>query len=167
MTHPHTPFGTQPPPGEDTVVAHAQRFEGETVMTHGAAMTSTIQAQSQDRLRGLLDRIKAATGPDRSVDRDIAEHVAAIPFRSTKRGREWFEDSHGGVETWLRHPPAYSCSVDVALALAERSLGNGWFGVMLDAVRELGTRGTEPPTALPRYIIAALLTALIAKGEAP
>jgi len=69
-------------------------------------------------LTTLIERVRGLTG----ADRDIAEHIDKIPFRSTKRGREWLIDSHGGVETWARHPPLYTGSVDAALAFLERVL---------------------------------------------
>lgn len=73
-------------------------------------------------LTELRERVAGLTGADRRTDALIAKHIDQIRFRSTKRGREWLEDSHGGVETWVRHPPAYTGSIDVALAFVERVL---------------------------------------------
>ncbi len=124
-------------------------------------------------LDGLIERVRAATGPDRGIDRDIAERVAATKFRTGKRGREWFEDSHGGVETWTRHPTPYTASVDAALALVERMLPGWCNSTGLDADDQCWAyvwskkRALSPPEgqaegmpSRPLAILLALLTAL-------
>lgn len=108
-------------------------------------------------IAALLERVRAATGPDRAIDRDIEEHIVGTQFRSTKRGREWLTDSHGGVETWSRQATPFTASVDAALALVERQAGHRWYGVLLDAVRDLGVSGTSGPEHLPRFIIVHFL----------
>lgn len=73
-------------------------------------------------LPDLIARVEKASGSNSALDCEIAE---AIGIRSRSRrtrggvnkGREWFVDSHGGVETWAHHPPAFTASLDVAMSL--------------------------------------------------
>ena len=77
----------------------------------------------------LAARVEAATGPDRELDADISAAIGT-PVRSRRtaggknKGREWFVDSHGGVETWSHHPVDYTASIDAALSLLPE--GRGW-----------------------------------------
>lgn len=71
-------------------------------------------------LQSLIASLEAATGPDRELDAEIAEHIG-IRFRTRRaangksKGREWFVDAHGGIEEWAAHPPHYTASIDAAL----------------------------------------------------
>lgn len=74
----------------------------------------------------LIARIKAATGPDRGLDAEIAEAVSAVPEgygRAVVHGCTlpyWWHktDSHAPHFT----PPAYTASIDAALTLVP----DGW-----------------------------------------
>lgn len=116
-------------------------------------------------LAELLERVKAATGPDRELDGDIAEAF----------GPHW-----NGRDLTRGQAPAVTRSIDAAMALVERMLpgwrvqlferdpedGGGWNArlkrrspwdlVALDEVAPL-------PRTAPLALLAALLSALIAK----
>ncbi len=124
---------------------------------------------SIEELSGLVDRVKAATRADGSIDADLAIAMGA-QYRSRKgRGREWLEDSHGGVETWVRRPPAYTASLDAITALIERQLPKQTPELIRQALSDLGKRFgwhiTFPKPGqmamLPLALCAAFLTALI------
>jgi hypothetical protein len=75
----------------------------------------------------LADRIEALKYPCHEIDSVIAEEIG-MPFRSRRdskgrsKGREWLEDSHGGVETWVNNAPRYTSSIDAAMTLMPK----GW-----------------------------------------
>lgn len=76
-------------------------------------------------LQELLDRVKAATGPDRELDAGIAEATAQVPEGAIRMhglpGTAKY--ATGGYTVW--DTPAYTASIDAALALTERVLP-GW-----------------------------------------
>jgi len=119
----------------------------------------------KDGLASLLERVREAKGPDKVLDRDILCAIDGWAYEKRGRDRQpWMygakgerRDAPGGG---IFGAPRPTQSIDASLALTERLLGAGWYSIMLDAIRELGANGVEPPNALPRYILAALLSAL-------
>jgi hypothetical protein len=140
-------------------------------------------------LPALLERVKAAKGPDRELDVMLADVLDVEPdpplsctFRqyvrlhsSPAKVAENANSHHNILNTAL---PRYTASIDAALALVERKLpgtmravGSMEFGPFcrlvvpnddggfIDGYHEVLDAKTEPLA-----IIAALLTALIAKG---
>lgn len=103
-----------------------------------------------EQLEGLLERVKAATGPDEKLDYAIDEWL----WRSGGK-------HHGEMDTL----PPFTASIDAALALVERLRGDHWFGILLDAMRDFGAAGTLGPEHLPRFIVLHLLTALKEASE--
>lgn len=116
-------------------------------------------------LNELLERVRSATGPDRELD-------ARIEF--TLSGVSFFESDIADLLQVIDEPtgygkyqkidsaniPCFTDSIDAALALVERKVGDNWFSVLLDAMRDFGAAGTLGPEHLPRFILAALLQAL-------
>lgn len=70
-------------------------------------------------VEGLLERVKAATGPDRELDRAIGEHFGECDYSGPAH--------HRPLSDWAR---PYTASIDAALALVERCLP-GWV-VLID-----------------------------------
>lgn len=115
-------------------------------------------------LKELIERVKAATGPDRELDEDIRIHFDPV-------GSVFYSESK-----------AYTGSIDAALALVERCLP-GWTVARMSQgdnrlwtveLREgfltsYGKVVIQPDhwqgTTLPLAIILALLTALDKKEE--
>jgi hypothetical protein len=104
----------------------------------------------------LLERVKAATGPDRALECDLVE-----AFISASEAGAHFNFDLAAYR--------YTASIDAALALVERVLP-GWqvnvsaFGNVAEA--SLGGRGVYPPIQAPTpplAILVALLTAIISK----
>lgn len=122
----------------------------------------------------LISRLKKATGPDRGIDRDIAEHIVGTKYRSTQRGREWLDDSHGGVETWSRHPTPYTASIDAAIALTEKVLPGAelevtnLYGVARVTLHDVESsfHGSDPCNRINTALLIALFRALEAKAGA-
>lgn len=75
-----------------------------------------------NEIDALVERLQVASGPSQDLDEDIA-YAVGLPFRQRRdgrghsKGREYLEDSHGGVQIWARHPPVYTSSIDAALTL--------------------------------------------------
>lgn len=132
-------------------------------------------------LQELLERVKAATGPDRELDHTIEarmrEHVGSMGFGIYKTADEWIPQA---IKRNF-NSPRYTASIDAALALTERVLPGagymyqkpraGWerrpglhgyasigFGEPLKAFT------ADAPTA-PLAILAATLTALASKAH--
>lgn len=120
-------------------------------------MTNEIEARVG--VERLLERVKAASGPDRDLEWDIQQALFGIEQT----------DFHG--------TPRYTASIDAALALVERVLPGSWYvlakgrlseaeplyacELLLGQDEQLGiAEGQNQPLA----IIAATLTALIAKA---
>lgn len=70
----------------------------------------------------LIAKLEAAPTGLRELDAEIADYMG-VPVRTRRtrgganKGRQWFVDSKGGVETWSQDPPAYTTSLDAALML--------------------------------------------------
>ncbi len=109
-------------------------------------------AHDTEKLRELLERVEAASGPSRAIDYAVGDAIDP---------KEW------------RLCPSYSASLDASIALVERLIpdhelflareGRSWWAVM-------GDDQTTPdgslwsPTA-PLAILSALLRALISQAE--
>jgi hypothetical protein len=68
----------------------------------------------------LITRLEAAAEGSRELDAEIAarEGIQSRPRRDSRgrsKGREWLEDSHGGVSAWRREPPPYTQSLDAKI----------------------------------------------------
>lgn len=125
---------------------------------------------SKPEIEALLERVKAATGPDQELDEAI--WLATIPDASRKNVMAKWPDQKPIWE--YSDPdrnligrslvPRLTASTDAALVYSKRSLGDNWFIATLDAMREFGAAGTLGPEHLPRFIIAATLTAIRNRG---
>jgi hypothetical protein len=88
----------------------------------------------RDRLDDLIAKLETAPNGRGDLDADVAMAVG-VPYRTRRngqgksKGREWFVDSIGGVQTWAQDPPAYTTSLDAALSLVPE----GW---CIKALRE-------------------------------
>lgn len=140
-------------------------------------------------LRGLLERVEAATGPDRELDRDISVAVGFLHVGD--RGRLYMiaPDDGGHIYGGLGDDiliPRLTEKIDAAVALVERVLpewvwqierqltyeGRPPFFADISTVDNCrGRNGTETGSAYaatpPLAILAALLRALIAKDPTP
>lgn len=127
-------------------------------------------------LKELIERVEAATGPDRELDVALCLALSYIAYAASPLNlrpsedddAEWLDYElveNGKMVDCSDEAPELSASVDAALALAERRLGDHWYGVLLDAVREFGTAGTFGPDRLARYIVLATLRALDRSGS--
>ena len=94
-------------------------------------------------LDALIERVEAATGPDREIDAVVWRVVLMpqLPFYREFDGRVMLDVRHGlgeGGPDWRhpspydqsRYPPNYTASLDAALTLMERKLP-GWMVVNL------------------------------------
>ncbi len=109
--------------------------------------------------RELLERVKAAHGPDRELDWRIAEHFA-IP-ETWKHSSLWPPFMEGSK--FDLSIPVFTGSIDAACAFAEKLLPGEWLGIMARAIEDVKQRATRSfefdLAALPLAIIAATLTA--------
>ena len=136
-------------------------------------------------LTALLERVRAATGPDRELDGAVMDAVDPLPNPAQTR---W--ECISGQEFHLTVPPL-SASVDAALALVERMLPGAYINVgpmfYIDGeivkqraiiIRPLWTKWTplddwfdnhegDQCATAPLAILAALLSALIDKANSP
>jgi hypothetical protein len=145
-------------------------------------MTKTEASPSPD-IVGLLERVEAATGPDRELDYELALYEKAPDWRKRKPWKQtngwakpdvastsWavlFYDGGGNALP----VPQYTASLDAALALCERVLP-GWV-VQLETWRDpaatarlaewnIGEAEHEGHArTLPLALLAALLRALL------
>lgn len=121
----------------------------------------------EETIPALLDRGRAATGPDTKLDRDIA----------TALNDPWSNDEEGNFGGYDLMPQrvAYTASIDAAVALSGRKLpgwvfdmGNSVYGQHHDRSwcriypRNEQHRGTgnQDAATLPLAIVCALLVAL-------
>lgn len=130
-------------------------------------------------LAGLLARVRAARGPDRELDGDIANALSQAPegFRRSKirsNSMMWAEKTKSDwdhAERW--DAPRYSASIDAALALVERGVpGAIW---EREVSGDIGIWWRESPTndwiigqsnelaSVPLTILAAAFETIIAK----
>lgn len=129
-------------------------------------------------LNELLERVKAATGPDRFLDEDIASEL--------ENGWKWNESARCFVtpEGFMDTAPKYTASTDAALALVERVLPGAasertaWRGHYRCTLIETNEEGwhnggkhfrieATSQASEPIAILAALLSVLISKGGQP
>ena len=121
-------------------------------------------------IEGLLSRLEAATGPDRELD----HRLQGILVNDGNFGH------YAGIEEWVTagmefgwNTPAYTASIDAAIALVERVEPRSWHVHLGTAINSLWASDTifgEPLTApdvplylLPKHIILALLRSLSAR----
>jgi hypothetical protein len=135
---------------------------------------------SADELRALLARVENATGPDREIDKALF-----AVFDPERANRMTYVQYEGYAPMWTA--PAYTASLDAALALVERVLPNAYhetsgprryleipapvpnryraeirFGEALNGRTSAGWAAT-----LPHAILAALLRARLATLTEP
>jgi hypothetical protein len=137
-------------------------------------------AHDPEVLRGLLERCRTATGPDRGIDAGVWYALVEKPQPGDKIDRDM-------MSRW----PAYTSLSDDVVELAERSLptlkafapgsppSSGWkltfyrgmtpssvsYGYWEANIRPHGKDGsTEMGRTLPLAILAALLAALLEQG---
>lgn len=130
-------------------------------------------------LQALLDRVKAATGPDSLLDLELhwwfdCSHGAhPASFRVVEGGPQ-VNRGMGETPDWRwwdeRNPPLYTSSIDDAVALVERKLPGWNWSVDRQADEYLGTiypsgensesAGEQYGASAPLALLAALLTAL-------
>ncbi len=132
--------------------------------------------------QSLLSRVLEAKGPDREIDlalfRAMQEPVP-VAFVTHKVTLEWDEAKAGyfylvpNTDLQVRYdPPAYTASIDAALALVERRIEGGTerydliSRALVTATHRVLERGGKISDHLPLATIAALLRAEIAKLEA-
>lgn len=77
-------------------------------------------------LAALLERVEAASGPDRELDADITDLLN--PLGATWRRNPPGEYVYTYVDKlgWGKNPEPYTASLDAALALCERVLPGVW-----------------------------------------
>jgi len=128
-------------------------------------------------LQSLLARVLAATGPDREIDAAIWEATEPHKYLYARSGRNWVVNRMGTVLTpvWelCADPrPAFTASIDAAMALVERRIriDTGAFDLisraLVTATRHGIQRGGKISDYLPLALIAATIRAEIAKLEA-
>lgn len=123
-------------------------------------------------LAELLVRVKAATGPDRELDRAIFDGLLGGIFDEAAVGQFFIRIR------WDAEPVEFTASIDAALALVERKLPGAWYvlakGRMTEAEPLFGCEllfgaeeqlGIEAGHTQALAIVAALLTALQAPNE--
>jgi hypothetical protein len=143
-------------------------------------MSSSSESHGTHDLNELLERVKAATGPDRGLDGLIAiafppdgEARTELGEATSRYGKYWFKHDHGEGSAL---PRLYTASIDAALALTERMLPGK--SVLIGLRQAAGTKpwarigewreADATSATLPLAILAALLTALSnTKGEKP
>lgn len=135
-------------------------------------------------LAGLLERVKAATGPTRELDGDLFLDLGVYPIESQSR---WESPPSAPIREWAsRQALPYTASIDAALALVEKMLPGAVWHVMTDYGdlnrAKIGQEG-NPRASIYRSddrqlfsqadaitpalaILAVLLTALIARETA-
>jgi hypothetical protein len=133
-------------------------------------------------LSELLERVKAATGPDKILDRDILCVIDGWAYEKRARDRQpWMYGPKGerrdppGVGVF--GAPRCSASIDAALALTERMLpeanrrgveqeADGWSAyVSRNGVKSGHWLVESIGKTAPLAILAALLSALIAQVQ--
>ena len=88
----------------------------------------------------LIAKLEAVPSGSKELDADVADAVGVMS-RSRRtasgksKGREWFVDAHGSVQTWAQDPPGFTQSLDAALTLVPEEY---WWGIQ----HSLGGQGT-------------------------
>lgn len=127
-------------------------------------------------LPSLIERLKAAEGPSRELDFDIA---SALGLCQTRNGVA-YQWSEAGSTSYLYYPPEFTASLDATIALVERKLPGWSFGFIADPhVSNVlawvepeshyegrhGGRYSSKTTTPALALLAALLTALQEQEE--
>lgn len=114
-------------------------------------------------LSELIERVKAATGPDRQIDRAIAKHFKI----GWDYSADWPTVIVDGEKTSEPTAYPYTFSIDAAIALAERVLPGWHWNIGHDANGELHatvwhgvTESDEYAPTAPLAIVLATLLAL-------
>lgn len=127
---------------------------------------------NREELTALQQRVRAATGPDRSIDAALL--AVANPETAAKHPWvTWIADQEAGRDDFTAIQ-RYTASIDAAFALTERVLPehdwiightNGGLTIhcQLGPDADRMAFGDTPPLA----ILAALLSTLIAQAETP
>lgn len=127
----------------------------------------------------LLERVKAATGPDREVDAEIAM-AAGVHSRSRDGGRSkgWLIEANGGTNIWANHPPAYTESMDAIVALIQQELpgwricsdgpmnSDGHYSAFIERSGDLASSSADGLRTRCLALCAAFLAAKIAQAAA-
>jgi hypothetical protein len=123
----------------------------------------------RDDIASLLERVKAATGPDREMDRSIWRHFNPLPAGRASDVVLPPGFGQGALNDALDPTPVLTASTDAALGLVERLMPGWRFAMYTDGEGKgpccRAMRGDEPVKAnchastLPLAILAALLTA--------
>jgi len=132
-------------------------------------------------LQALLERVKAATGPDREIDLEIALFAGWTHVRMKGDAKPYWRKP-GETQYFMRYePPRYTASLDAITALIERelpglclSVGQNvhhfyWFASLGDVdddgvPREVASGHSE--FTAPLALTVAFLSAMIAQMEA-
>lgn len=133
-----------------------------------------------EQLQSLFDRVRKATGADREIDAAIASLLLGKAFKREPNGRTWRmghkETRTRDAEPWVALP-AYTDSIDAALALTERVLpetvrtgfqqnpDKSWHAVILRVEPDEGDCPYAAAPTAPLAILAATLSALIEAGR--
>lgn len=134
-------------------------------------------------LARLLERVRAATGPDHELDALICAAVGYMPdcistdyvadpsYAVSSDDAARLEARVYGYLIMARPASPITSSIDVALALVEKLLPGDWWGLLELAVfgDHMEYHPQEPIFSLeklPLAILAALLSALVAKESA-
>lgn len=120
-------------------------------------------------LNELFERVKKATGPDRKLDIAIARQTHHPSMDGCNPDHDNFIMAGSKMD---RRIPAFTASIDAALALVERVLPGWpqqWAEMLREAMDDLWaeTSPQMPIIRLPLAILAALLSALISKESRP
>jgi hypothetical protein len=125
-------------------------------------------------LASLLEQVRSAKGADRELDWHVADATGHESFNTTIQGM-WPPFMKGSRAD--KAVPAYTASIDVALALVERKLPPGW-ACGFDRGQKTAIAFVDPhdfedrigggrylakAQTAPLAILAALLTALITR----
>lgn len=98
----------------------------------------------RDDIASLLERVKAATGPDRALDWYVADATGHQSFNTSIQGM-WPPFMKGSRAD--KAVPTYTASIDAALGLVGRMLPGWKWGVASVSVRT----GEKSPEGYPRY----------------
>lgn len=131
----------------------------------------------RDDIASLLERVKAATGPDRDLDRSIWRHFNPRPAGRVSDVVLPQGFGKGALNDALDPTPMLTGSIDAALALVERLMPdwgvqtmspaggeyaacNMWLPPPDGGPKALWRRSSGKSVTLPLAILAALLTSL-------
>lgn len=117
-------------------------------------------------LAELLERVCAATGPNRALDLMIKAALSNVLSAMTYEECEERVADREAFDAWSATSP-YTASIDAALALVERMLPGKLWGVDTRGVyrAQVGLSKANHFHSAPLAILAALLSALIAQQK--